>query len=586
MKAVNKITTEMIIEKRASDSLRKQYEDKIFKDYENCQLVTTEELQEWGKLYPHENIDEYDIGAGQLISNILVEDKLYQLHAESGLHTLYVGATGSGKTTQGIIPDMESHIKSAKKPSMIVLDLRKELLGATFNCAKANGYECKIINFKNPDHSVQFNILDMVVKYLEDMENIESEIVAVETSDGLAYSFFGKIYKSREELESDVLKRRNKLEEKAYDECYKTVLKIVPDTVEDKVFWLDMSRNGVQAILCAMIEDYLGVNGDEFPRITKEMFNMKTLCKIFQYMSLEKANDAWKFFSKRHGASKAKNFASGVYNVNDSTRSSAIAIISASLSKYQNATVRQLLEGTTLDLDEIVKGDKPYIIYLVFNDYESSSYSIIQQIVVSIYERLMKYADLLPNNRLTREFIFQLDEFASMPAWQDFATVISNCRSRGVSMRIVLQSLAQLDSIYGASDARVILDNMKIKIFFGSPNYDTRLNFCKSYGEKRIESPSGIYKCNGEKVASHIIINVPTVSASDLRVREGRAFISFSDDSFVLDAKMERCYKCKEYDYPHFNAEEYIVCQSEVEEYDLQIEGDWKIIENSERFDF
>jgi len=52
-----------------------------------------------------------------------------------------------------------------------------------------------------------------------------------------------------------------------------------------------------------------------------------------------------------------------------------------------------------------------------------------------------------------------LDEFANCPPLADIEAIVSVARSRGMKFQFFIQSLSQLDNVYGKDVAQIILDN-------------------------------------------------------------------------------------------------------------------------------
>jgi len=74
-----------------------------------------------------------------------------------------------------------------------------------------------------------------------------------------------------------------------------------------------------------------------------------------------------------------------------------------------------------------------------------------------------------------------------MPKFNDFATIVTVSRSRGIRLNLVLQDYKQLETIYGPNDAVTIRNNCNTQIFLGVNDQDTRKIFSDLIGEMAIE---------------------------------------------------------------------------------------------------
>jgi type IV secretion system protein VirD4 len=76
-----------------------------------------------------------------------------------------------------------------------------------------------------------------------------------------------------------------------------------------------------------------------------------------------------------------------------------------------------------------------------------------------------------------------LDEFANIGKIPDFETTISLARGRGVSLVLGIQSLGQLDALYGIANAKTIISNCGTKIALSGLDVDTAEYISRSLGE-------------------------------------------------------------------------------------------------------
>lgn len=76
-----------------------------------------------------------------------------------------------------------------------------------------------------------------------------------------------------------------------------------------------------------------------------------------------------------------------------------------------------------------------------------------------------------------------LDEFANVGRIPDFETTITLARGRGVACILGIQSLGQLEGLYGHANARTIIDNCQTKIILTGLDYDSAEKMSRALGD-------------------------------------------------------------------------------------------------------
>lgn len=90
------------------------------------------------------------------------------------------------------------------------------------------------------------------------------------------------------------------------------------------------------------------------------------------------------------------------------------------------------------------------------------------------------------DKRKTIPVLFFLDEFGVIGALPDFEATIALARGRGMGFWLGVQSLSQLESVYGRSAAQTILTNCSTKIALGGLDVETAEYFSRSLGQGTI----------------------------------------------------------------------------------------------------
>ena len=104
-------------------------------------------------------------------------------------------------------------------------------------------------------------------------------------------------------------------------------------------------------------------------------------------------------------------------------------------------------------------GREKTAVFLTISDTDDSLYRLASLFYTQALHTLCGLADKSAGHRLKMPVRFYLDDFASNVVIADFDRIISVIRSRGIAASIIIQSLSQLESIYGHAKAMTILNN-------------------------------------------------------------------------------------------------------------------------------
>ena len=82
-----------------------------------------------------------------------------------------------------------------------------------------------------------------------------------------------------------------------------------------------------------------------------------------------------------------------------------------------------------------------------------------------------------PDHRLPVSVRFILDDFATNTVIPDFDSIISVIRSREIYVSIIIQSLSQLEGLYGHAKAMTIINNCDNCLYLGGQDVETASYF-------------------------------------------------------------------------------------------------------------
>lgn len=118
-------------------------------------------------------------------------------------------------------------------------------------------------------------------------------------------------------------------------------------------------------------------------------------------------------------------------------------------------------------------GQRKTAVFLNISDTDRSMDKLANLFYTQALHVLCRTADKSEGHRLPVPVRFLLDDFASNVCIPDFDKIVSVIRSREISVSLILQSISQLESLYGPARARTIINNCDHCLYLGSQDVDT-----------------------------------------------------------------------------------------------------------------
>ena len=195
-------------------------------------------------------------------------------------------------------------------------------------------------------------------------------------------------------------------------------------------------------------------------------YTQQTIGAVYELLSTKsetQLNGLFAGLSKNHPA-----FAS--YNIfkqsSDTVRSGVIIGLGARLQVFQNEIVKNITASDDIDLELPAKEKCAY--FCITSD-QDSTFDFLSSLFFSFaFIKLVRYADKYgKNGRCDYDVCFILDEFPNIGGIVDFQKKISTVRSRGISIAVIFQNLAQLQNRYPNNIWQEILGNCDTQLFLG-----------------------------------------------------------------------------------------------------------------------
>ncbi len=420
------------------------------------------------------------------------------------VHELYIGTTGSGKTTGCVEPQLRAVSSLKHKPNLFVTDPKGELFERNAKHLKKQGYEIYSLNFKDIDLSDRWNpLLEMYDEYQKRIEileppkrfegKVDKKYEIYNKSDVFEDFYYVKDNQAFPSLEYAEYYKYNRLSEndaKVQDlvNQFSDMVVNVRSTVDPS--WEEGALRLFKGLLYAMLEDSINPNCN----FTRDMMNLQTARDLYLQMSNNSTleDDFYKiienspFMHKSDDDISIQLMRQSMENAGR-TRRSYLGVFDTSTQKWFDNKILHLTLDNTIDID--LTGDTPFAIFLITRDYEKNDFAVAGLFIDWLYRKMIQENEL---GNVTRELHFILDEFGNIPRIRDFENKIATARSRGVYFHLVVQSYAQLQIVYdehgGNLRSNVIVDNCNAQIFLGSQHFATRERFSQECGYHNILS--------------------------------------------------------------------------------------------------
>lgn len=453
-------------------------------------------------------------------------------------HELYIGTTGSGKTTGVMEPQLRAISSQKNKPNIFISDPKGEIFDHNARHLVDNGYQVFIINFRDFGKTDRWNPLEEIWDLYQDIDHIGEKYKEGTSKEDLnKYEVVGNmkefenhyfIYEGKAFLTINDFS--NYVETKKYIQASQVSSLInqlcnamIPNNPNAKDPTWD---NGARTLLNGIIHLMLEISKEHPKEFTKEMMTLKTVQDIFVAFRDSYGGDedmeeirTTLLEGKTRMVTDKVNL---VLKTADVTRKGFFSSYEAGVANWMQGHIYQLTADTTID---IRNSKKPFAIFIATRDYEKSDNVIAGLFIDWVYRQSLLQADASKkdddNKPTTREVHFMLDEFANIPRIPNFETKIATARSRNIWFHLFVQTYEQLDAVYSQSIAKIIVDNCNQQAFLGSQSFSTKSKFSEECGKHTVESLASVFD---DKKIEFTQLPVVPVSYLDL-IEPGEIYI-------------------------------------------------------------
>ncbi|MDL2237602.1 type IV secretory system conjugative DNA transfer family protein [Christensenellaceae bacterium OttesenSCG-928-K19] len=225
------------------------------------------------------------------------------------------------------------------------------------------------------------------------------------------------------------------------------------------------------------------------------------------------------------------------------TAKSILVTAGVRLALFNIPEVARLTSEDELDFAEL--GRKKVAIFCVTSDNDSSFNFLASMMYSQMFKELFYQADFIERGRLKKHVRFILDEFSNISisgsgdsTGGDFPKVLSVCRSRNLSMNIIIQNIAQLKGLYRDTWEN-ITGNCDTLIYLGGNEQSTHKYISDELGKATIKYDT--YGKSSQNLNTNInITGRELLTSSEVRLlKRDECLVLISNEPAVKDKKYD-----------------------------------------------
>ena len=465
---------------------------------ENSRFLTDEERDKYFPPFTYKTIQNVKKD-GVPVRAVFNKKGQLECNFMSGVHSLVIGATGSGKTTTFINPMIQLIGATNCGSSMIMTDPKGELFSLHSEFLKERGYDVKLLDLRDTYSSSRWNplesIWDMYQEYVDAGKGIRAhkdnmeDYPDLKQIDGtcapgeLWCEWRGNAYADITHCQDDVTVTKQRIYDEMYEDLNDLISVICPIESDKDPVWEKGARSIIMATCLAMLED--SENPDL--NMTKDKFNFFNINKAISNSENE-FQTLKEYFEGRSPLSQAVTMSRQVLSAADATLSSYMSIAFDKLNMFNDRGLCSLTSAT--DIDPSTFAERPTALFLKIPDEKDTRHGLAAVFILCMYKALIKVASSREDLSLPRNVYFILDEFGNMPKIEKFDKMITVGRSRKIWFNMVVQSYSQLNNVYGEKVADIIKSNCGMKMFIGSNDIGTCKEFSELCGNMTVRTTS------------------------------------------------------------------------------------------------
>ena len=350
---------------------------------------------------------------------------------QRNLNILVIGGSGASKTRGFCLPSI-----LCANSNYVVTDPKQEILNATGNLLKDQGYDIRVLNLVNLEASDGYNPF----RYLKD--------------------------------ETDVMRMVN---------CLVTATTPARSHETDP-FWTRAETALLQALAF-----YLFYEAPEYEQ------NFSQVCRMLSFAEARENDEEYMsaldmLFEALEREEGPEHIAVKQYKVyrqaKGKTASSILVSLAVRLAPFNIPQIQRITGEDEMDLWSL--GEEKVALFAVIPDNHATFNFLVSLLYQQAFMCLYYSADQIHRGRLPRHVRFILDEFASVKL-EGYTRELATMRSRNISACTVIQNMAQIKEIYKDS-WETIPGNSDTILYLGGNEQETHKYISTALGKASIQT--------------------------------------------------------------------------------------------------
>ncbi|MBC2137672.1 type IV secretory system conjugative DNA transfer family protein, partial [Listeria innocua] len=361
-------------------------------------------------------------------------------------NALIDASTQSGKTETFTYPFLDSIMRASEKDSVVILDIKGNILKNTKEEFEKFGFLVKVFNLLDPHLSIGFNPLELVKKAYWKGDVAQAQMLA----QTLSFSFYNN--------------------EEAKDPL-----------------WQQASITLLNAIILAVCEECKKAN-------TPEKVTLFTCAMMLLQLAGEPDEDGLTeldyYFMNLPDLNPAKLSFATIKFSKSVTRSSIYTGTTAELQKYLLENVAKLTAQNDFDFEELSEGDKPVALFIILKDWDDSLNDLAASFLSQESAVLSELAVRSKKSKLSRKVHHIFEEIGNVPPIPNLPRYMGVGLERGLLYYLVIQSFKKLESGYGENAAEDMKELCGNWIYIMSESPDDSKVFSEKLGKTSVIAPN------------------------------------------------------------------------------------------------
>jgi type IV secretion system protein VirD4 len=213
-------------------------------------------------------------------------------------------------------------------------------------------------------------------------------------------------------------------------------------------------------------------------------------------------------------------------NLTDRFLLSSWGTLTARLRPLLTETVIRSLTGSDFTPEDLLRGESPVTVYLRWKEQDLLALSpLVRLLWGSLISELITSYDT-NQGRGCKPILLLLDEAGrtAIPSLAEHATTVVG---RGIYLWVAVQSLSQLDVVYGRPRSQVLRDNMETQLYYRPTDLATAEHIERSLGKQSAYAHSTTERGGAETSIGATEQGVPLLTAQEIRQLKDEEVIGF-----------------------------------------------------------